>query len=279
MKSKSSTVFDFPSEKRVYKFTNIVYNAQQRTVTAFLVTGCYGVKTDILDKNTGNLTFPKSENDAEVLKHFVLFTVPANGTEGIALFHKSRGVGIKTLFTKLFNPYFLKITSSHLQVKAYAHTEAVTEWAANARVTRLKVAGYVGSSDLANNLSILGNCNTEFSIYPKTKKKGIKATLGPLKNFLELDKNPNIKEMITFLEGQGSKISTIAKLNETTRTFEIGTNTDGVVCDIPFAEEEDTVQLIGGQPEYTSTKSWAIILTNDILIGVYGKKKAFQINT
>lgn len=279
MTSKSSTVFDFPQEKRVYKFTDIKYDPAQRTVTAFLIAGFYGVKSDILDKDTGQVTFPKTENDAEVLKHFVLFTVPRDRTEGIALFHKSRGVGIKSLFSKLFLPFFYSNCNSTLQVNPYAHTDAITEWASNARVTELKVSGFVGSSDIANNLANMGECNTEFSISPKVKKRGIKATFGSLKSFLNLDKNPENKKIVSFLEGQGKNVRTVAELNGSTRTFNVGTNSKGVACDIVFADGDDNVKLIGGQPELKSTRKWAIILTNDILIGVYGKKKAFQIKT
>ena len=58
MESKSSSVFDFPSESRVYKFENIEFNPKNRTVSAFLIAGFYGVKSDILDKNTGEIRFP-----------------------------------------------------------------------------------------------------------------------------------------------------------------------------------------------------------------------------
>jgi hypothetical protein len=279
MTSKSSTVFDFPEEKRVYKFTDIKYDVAQRTVTAFLIAGFYGVKSDILDKDTGMVTFPKSENDAEVLKHFVLFTVPRDKTEGIALFHKSRGVGIKSLFSKLFKPFFNANCNSILQINPYAHTDAISDWASNARVTELKVSGFVGNSDIADNLANMGECNTEFSISPKVKKRGVKATFGSLKSFLNLDQNPGMKKIVTFLEGQGKNVRTVAELNGSTRTFEVGTNSKGVVCDVLFAEPDDNVKLVGGQPELKSTRIWAINLTNDILIGVYGKKKAFQIAT
>jgi hypothetical protein len=278
MQSKSSTVFDFPEQKRVYKFTDIKYDIKNRTLTAFLIAGFYGVKSDILDKTTGDLTFPKSEDDAEVLKHFVLFTIPSGKTEGIALFHKSRGVGVKSLFSDLFLPFFRTQCNSILQINPYGHTDAITDWASNARVTELKVSGYVGSSDVASNLAVLGECNTEFSIFPKAKKRGVKASFGALSNYLNLNKNPSTKKIVTYLEGQGSKVRTVAELNGSSRTFEVGTNSKGVVCDIPFAEEgNNDVKLSGGQPIYSSIKLWAMILTNDILIGVYGKKKAFQI--
>jgi hypothetical protein len=277
MEEKSTHVFDFSEEKRVYKFTDIKVDSKNRTISAFLIAGFYGVKSDILDKNTGEVRFPKTVDDAEVLKHFVLFTLPKNTSEGVALFHKSRGVGVKSLFEKLFTPYFRLALNCSLQINPYAHTEAVTEWAQNAKVKELKVKGFVGSSDIAENIAKLGECNTEFIIKPQKTQNGIRASLGSLSDFIKPEPNSAINQMIEILEGQGSKIRTVAELNGTRRTFEIGSNSKGVICDIPFAEVgEDDVLLIGGQPEYKSTRKWSLELTNDILIGVYGKK-AFQI--
>jgi hypothetical protein len=276
MQSKSAHVYDFKEEKRVFKFSDIDFDIKRRTVSAFLVAGFYGVRSDIIDKSTGEIRFPKSESDAEVLRHYIQFTVPLGSTETIGLFHKSRGVGIKSLFDKLFKANFLLETQATLQITPYAHTGAVQEWAKGASVKSLKVKGFVPSSDITVNLARLGECNTEFTISPKIKKKGFKASFGPLSDFLTPEASSTQNEIITLLSNQGASVRTVAELNGARRTFEVGANSGGVVCDIPFAEGEDEVELKGGQPEFQSTKKWARSLTNDILKGVYGRR-AFQI--
>jgi hypothetical protein len=276
MKSKSAHVYDFSEEKRVFKFSDISFDSKKRTVSAFLVAGFYGFKSDIIDISSGAIRFPKSESDAEVLRHFVQFTVPPGSSEAIGLFHKSRGIGIKSLFDKLFKAHFRSETQSSLQITPYAHTEAVRECAKGARVKKIQVKGFVPSTDIAANLNKLGECNTEFFITPKMKKKGIRSSFGLLSDFLTPEANSVQNQVVTLLSSQGASVRTVAELNGATRTFEVGANSEGVACDIPFAEDTDNVELEGGQPTFLSTKTWAEILTNDILKGVYGRR-AFQL--
>lgn len=273
MKLRSANVYDFPDDKKVYKFTDIKFDNDNRTVSAFLMAGSYGIKTDIYDKNTGAISFPKNEDEAEVLKHYIQFTVPPNSTDAVGIFHKSHGVGIKTLFDKLFKPHYRSKTGFILQINPFAHTKAVDEWVDKAQVKEFKVQGYLGNSDVAENIAHLGQCNTEFSITPKSKK-GIIPSFGALKDFINPSHNSKVKEIITFMSTQGSNVKAVASLNGSTRTFSVGTNSSGVYCDVQI---EKGVTIQGGQPEYQSIRKWAFILTNDIMKGVYGKN-AYQLS-
>ncbi len=275
MQSRSANVYDFPEDKRVYNFQNVSYDKARHTVTAFMQVGKYGVKKDIIDKHTGKQRFPQTEDDADILKHFIQFTIPPNATEGIALFHKSHGVGIKTLFDKLFKPVFLRKTKAVLQVTPYAHSEALQNWTNSALVKEIVVKGYVPSSDIAENVGRMGEVNTEFSITPKRQKKGKIASLGKLKGFVTKQPSPE-RQMVETLSQFGSSIKTVAELNGVKRTFEVGNlDKSGPSCDITITEDDD-VELDGGQPVFNSIRKWCVPLTNDILKGVYGKR-SFQI--
>lgn len=282
MNEKSGHAFIFEEDKKVYRFSDIRIDAKKRYISAFFTVGSYGVKQDIIDIKTNKISFPKKENDADILNHFVMFAVPSNCSEAIGLFHKSHGKGVKSLFDKLFKPYFLDKVKATLQITPYSHTETVSEWAANARVKELIVSGYVPSSDVAENIAQFGECNTEFKIKPKIKKRGLATTLGSLAEFM----NPNLdsahNQFITHSEEFGASVRVVAQLNDTKRTFYVGSNSRGVSCDILFGEseedfgEDNVVEMDGGQPQLSSLRPWAIKLTNDILKGVYGKK-AYQI--
>lgn len=277
MEKYSAHVYDYPAEKKVYSFKNITLNSKNRTVSAFFVTGQYGVKSDILDKSTGKIRFPKTESDAEVLKHYIQFTIPSNSTDGIALFHKSMGVGIKSLFCAIFLGYFREQTESTLQFKPYSHATAITEWVENAKIKSFNVKGYEGNSDVTNAVNSVAECNIEFSVRPKIRKKGFEATFGKLKDLMGPNPDPKLQQIVAVLNKQGAEVTTTAKLNGATRSFNVGTDSKGTYCDILINEDgAKDVEMIGNQPDFLSIQNWSLFLTNDILKGVHGRQ-AFQV--
>ncbi|MCH2256486.1 MAG: hypothetical protein MK088_07635 [Alteromonas sp.] len=270
MTSKSGSVFDFAEDKKVYQFLDINYDKQRRTVSASMCAGSYGVKSDILDISTGKLRFPKTETDAEILRHYIQFTIPTNKTEAVALFHKSHSVGIKTLFDSLFKPFFRNKTNSSIQIAPYAHGEAIREWIDNAVVKRICVKGYQPSSDITDNLNSGIELNNEFIIKPRRTSSS--SMLGRLADFIGPDASEPAQNMVAVLSQHGQSVKTVAQLNGTTRSFTVGTDSSsGTTCDIEL-DSDSGVTLDGGQPDHHEMHAWCINLTNDILKGVYGKR-------
>lgn len=277
MVKHSAHIYDYPKEKKLYSFKDINLDMKNRTVSAFFETGKYGIKSEIRDKKTGNLKYPKLENDAEVLKHYIQFTIPSGSTEGLALFHKSMGVGVKSLFADIFKGHFKDITQSTLEFKTYSHKEALSEWIDKAKIKSFNVKGFKGISDITDSISSIAECNVEFSIKPKRKKNIAESSFGYLKDAIGQKKSPKIQEFVEALNEQGAYVTTTAKLNKVSRSFTVGANAKGAFCDILINEDgKKDVKMDGNQPVFVSMQKWSYKLTNDILRGIH-KKQAYQL--
>ena len=53
--------------KQVYRFENVFIDQGSRTISVWFVVGTYGIKTDIIDIDTGLVNFQKAENNAEMI--------------------------------------------------------------------------------------------------------------------------------------------------------------------------------------------------------------------
>ena len=87
--------------KQVYMFSDMNFDDQKRNITGIFNVGVYGVKTEIININTGSVDFEKAQNNAEIIRHYVQFFIPKGVNEAMAFMHTFRGVGVKTLFYDL----------------------------------------------------------------------------------------------------------------------------------------------------------------------------------
>lgn len=78
--------------KQVYRFKGMKAFPARRQVAGWFEVGSYGVKNDIIDIKTGNVDYKKTQENAEIIRHYVRFFVPAGFNEGIALLHSFKGV-------------------------------------------------------------------------------------------------------------------------------------------------------------------------------------------
>lgn len=273
MNKYSAHLFTDQNDKRVYKFANINVDNKNRTVSAFLESGFFGVGQPIVDINSGTTSYSKKPSEANIYQHYVQFTIPHGDKKGFALMHKSQGVGVKTIIDKFLRAVFHQKTKHALQILPYSYVGAIQEWIDNADVKKIKAKGYLPNSDPAENLSKFADLNTEYVVSAK-RKKGVVATLGKLGDFVGKKAEGEGVQMLAVLSKHSAKVQTVAELNGKTKTFETYLDGRSVACDIPF--DDDEVDMKDGQPVFRSLKTWSYELTNDILKSAY-KKKAFQL--
>lgn len=271
----SSTYFSDELDKRVYKFSKINVDIQNRTISAFLESGAYGVGQPIIDVKSGKVNYAKKPSEANILQHYIQFTIPLGEKNGLALMHKSQGVGVKTMVDRFLRGFFFDQTQHALQILPYAYEGAVKEWLEFANVKSIKAKGYLPSSDPAENMSRFADMNTEFTITPK-RKKGFKASLGRLKDYIGANADEEKLGMIAVLSNVSERVQTVAELNGKSKTFETYADGKRVACDIPFGDDEDDVVIKEGQPTFISVKKWSYELANDILASSF-TEKAFQL--
>src|SRR5690606_22671267 len=99
-----------------------------RIAYGWLELGSYGIRSDIIDVNTGKVDFRKAQNNAEIIRHFSYFFIPVGFNEGLALLHSFRGNGVKTVFLDQFGQYFSTKTQLNLQMNPLSYEKALEQW-------------------------------------------------------------------------------------------------------------------------------------------------------
>lgn len=245
--------------KQVYRFKGMKVYSSKRQVAGWFEVGSYGVKNDIIDIKTGNIDYQKTQENAEIIRHYVRFYVPAGFNEGIALLHSFKGAGIKTLLHELLRAEFLRVTKLNLQLNPLAYKKAFVSWE-KASAKELRLTKFEGMSDLTDQIKKLGHKEQQLIIKPQSR-----ATLGKFKDYL----NPQSEEykVVEYLSPMCAHVKVVVELEGKRRTFTIGRPADEQVCEI--AIDEDEVDFVAGNPEAKSLHNWCTIVLQDLADALY----------
>lgn len=245
--------------KQVYRFKGMVVNATKRQVSGWFEVGSYGVKNDIIDINTGLVDYEKTQEKAEIIRHYIRFFMPVGFNEGIALLHSFKGGGVKTLLHDLLRGHFQKVTSLNLQMNPLAYKKAFLSWE-HANAKELKLTKFEGMSDLTDQLRRLGHKEQQLIIKPPSR-----SSLGQLKDYLD----PNSEEysVVEFMSGLCAQVKVVVELAGKRRTFAIGRPADEQICEIVF--DEDDMDFVAGNPVSASLHKWCTIILQELADGIY----------
>ncbi|EAA9217168.1 hypothetical protein EAP12_14085 [Salmonella enterica] len=239
--------------KQVFRFNEIVRDENNREIYGWFESGYYGTKTDIINIETGDVDFEKTKNNAEIIRYYVHFYIPRDVNEGMAFLHTYRGDGIKTLFMNLFSDYFKRVTNLVIQMNPLAYDKAIEKWM-DAIAKEVRVTKFHGVRDVAEQARRLGHNEQELVIKPPRN-----SGLGRLRDYLSRDSEQY--QLVEVLKEYGETVKTVVELGDgRKRTFRIGTNVRGAVCEIIFDKEQ--VIFNDGMPEITSLNRFvdAVIL-------------------
>ncbi|OCG77934.1 hypothetical protein [Gilliamella sp. Occ4-3] len=231
--------------KQVYRFENVFIDQGSRTISVWFVVGTYGIKTDIIDIDTGLVNFRKAENNAEMIKYYMHFFIPVGFDEAIVLTSNYRSSGVKTLFYSLFSKYFSSKTKQKLQMNTLSYDKAFNSWL-DARMTEIRCTKFNGCKDITDQLTLLGHQEQELVIKPQKNK-----SLGRLRDFI--GKGDKL-EAIEVLFETSAVIKSVVELDGKKRTFRIGEKATNVLCEI---ELDDTVVMTNGVPVFSSMQKWS----------------------
>jgi hypothetical protein len=247
--------------KQVYRFKGMKVFPVTRQVAGWFEVGSYGVKNDIIDIKTGNVDYKKTQENAEIIRHYVRFFVPAGFNEGIALLHSFKGAGIKTLLHELLRVEFLKVTKLNLQMNPLAYKKAFVSWE-QASAKELRLTKFEGMSDLTDQIKKLGHKEQQLIIKPPSR-----ASLGQFKDYL----NPNSEEykVVEYLSPMCAHVKVVVELAGKRRTFTIGRPADEQICEIAIDEED--VDFLAGNPVAKSLHKWCTIVLQDLADALYPK--------
>ncbi|PXX53266.1 hypothetical protein SAMN05660489_05976 [Pseudomonas sp. LAMO17WK12:I10] len=247
--------------KQVYRFKGMKTFPERRQVAGWFEVGSYGVKNDIIDIKTGNVDYKKTQENAEIIRHYVRFFVPVGFNEGIALLHSFKGGGIKTLLHDLLRVEFLKITRLNMQMNPLAYKKAFVAWE-KAYAKELRLTKFEGMNDITDQIKRLGHKEQQLVIKPPSR-----ASLGRFKDYL--DPNSEEYKVVEYLSPMCAHVKVVFELDGKKRTFTIGRPADEQVCEIAIDEED--VDFVAGNPESKSLHKWCTRVLQDLADSLYPK--------
>ncbi|EHH0683908.1 hypothetical protein MA615_004493 [Vibrio vulnificus] len=245
--------------KQVCIFSDVEFDDDKRQISGWFNVGSYGMQTEIIDIETGEVDYEKATDKAEIIRHFVHFFVPQGYNEAMAFMHSYRGFGVKSIFFELFSAFFHASTNLNLQMNPLAYDKALHAWLdANAKEVRL--TKFVGARDLADQVRKLGHDELELVI-----KAPRRSNLGKLKDYL--DKRGERYQAVEVLGEYAGPIKTTVELDGKQRTFVVGRNESTALCEIQVPEDE--VVFVEGVPDFHSMQLWIKTIIGDYARRMY----------
>lgn len=255
--ARNTTYTILEETKQVYRFSNLKFDEKERLIYGWLQAGNYGIKSQIIDIETGEVSFEKLKNNADVINHFIYFYIPENEKEAISLFHSYRGTGIKTLFYSLFSEYFQRYTHQNLSMQPLAYEKAMNEWL-NASTKEIRLLRYKPKNDIADQIKF------GFDEQILTYKAPRRGTMGRLADYFE--KGTDQHNAIVLLSEACEKIKTVVELGGKKRTFSIGKNYSTQLCEIEIPEE---INNKDGNPDFQKVTEWCSSIVEEFKQAVY----------
>ncbi|MCQ9123150.1 hypothetical protein [Rodentibacter caecimuris] len=258
IQSHSSNYTIFENGKQVYRFSNI--DTEPENIFCWVEIGDYGTENDIIDIDTGKVSFQKTQNNALINKFYLHFHIPDNKTTGLMFVHNYRYGGAKSLFETVFKDFFKNYTELNLQIFPFAHKKALDAWQ-NANVKAIKAIGYTQPqevTDAAEALRQLSNGNEiEISIKPPRDD-----ALGKLLDFLPKGSKYGLIQVIS-PETSGVKVE--VEMNGSYRTFSVYSPRGSGRASYEI-EIDPNVEIEKNMPEFDSIKNWVKGLVKDFKV-------------
>lgn len=244
--------------KQVYRFERMHFNDSKRIIYGWFQHGTFGRKSDILNIDSGKVDFEKTQKNAEILNHFIYFSIPNDVDEAVMLLHVCRGIGIKTVFYNLFREFFLEKTKRVIQMNSLSYEKAMSEWA-NATAKEIRLVKFNGFNDKADAISCLGHNEETLILKPKRRKN-----FGLFKDLL--NKDSESYKAVESLQSSCETVKTVLDLNGRKRVFSVGSNATNAICEIDAPED---LKHIDGNPEYNAMKTWCSEIEKEFSDALY----------
>lgn len=257
--SDSYTILE--EDELVFQFSHMAFQKKTREIIGFFNVGHYGMATDIINVETGEVDFEKATNNAEIIQHYIHFFIPDGVNEAMAFMHSYRGKGSKTIFYTEFAKYFFAATRLSLQMHPLPYDKALSAWL-DAAAKEVRLTKYEGASDISDSLSSLGHHEKELVI-----KAPRRSNLGKLRDYVNKDSAKFAA--IEMMEGYGSQVKTTVEMGGRTRTFCVGNNAHTPLCEIEF---DDDIEYVEGVPQLDSINSWVTGIINEYIQALYPEK-------
>lgn len=265
LNSKGETFQIEESEKKIYRFLNLKIDDKTRVIQGYLEFGHYGLKSDIVNVQTGDVDYRKTENNAELIKYYFYLKIPVTYNEGLALFQVYKNNSAKTQIYEILSKYYKAKTDLNLQFNTLTDMRSFEKWK-DAQVKEIKLTKFNGIDDKAQRISNLGHKEVEAVLSIKPKQKG---NFGMLRNFYKTDSDQY--RAIEVWEEDCQQVKTVVALNGKNRTFTVGRKQTTALCEI---EASDELEVVGGLPTTDALMRWFRQIDQELSIDLYTLPKA-----
>jgi|LDZT01.1.fsa_nt_gi hypothetical protein len=92
--------------KKIFRVGNCVIDEDERLISGIIQTGDYGYETELVDTDSGAVSYKRKTSDAEVMPFYFLIYNPKEKDEGCVILQEFKGFGIKTPFLKYIRECF-----------------------------------------------------------------------------------------------------------------------------------------------------------------------------
>lgn len=250
-------LIDFKDRKLSVQFKDFVFDLTNRRVYGWLYSGDYGTANTIYNVPDGTHAYDKTENNVEMIPHFVYLVIPKNANKGLVLLHSVKNSGVKTIFTEMINAQCEKhMKDRRFQVNPAPYDKALILWR-EAVAKEIKAIPKNTPSDIADKIKkVSADAETIITIKPP-----IRGSFGKWSDFDK--KGTPQAELLEVLEKDYEHITATLKSGGKTRKIRIGTNLTNEICII---EAPDDLELNGGNPKLASILKWCEDIQADFKI-------------
>ncbi|MDD5459006.1 MAG: hypothetical protein PHF37_06415 [Phycisphaerae bacterium] len=230
--SKTDKLYLIEKDKKVFGFFDVKYEPTKRCIYGWMHVGHYGVKSDIIDIETGKVDFKMSQKNAGLIEHYFRFFVPLKFNEGIALFHSCRRSGIKSLFCGEFMDYVSSKNGFRIQMNPLSYNKAFDKWT-DANTKEIRLISFSGLNDITDQINKLGHDEQQQDLVIKAKINKKNSSLGRFIDYIT-EGSEQLK-VIEVLSQHCSHIKTVVQIGSKRRTFSLGGGHP--VCEIDIDED------------------------------------------
>ncbi|MDE1716268.1 hypothetical protein PWG14_27765 [Chromobacterium amazonense] len=233
-------------EKRSYYFSGLVCDDERRELSCCMMSGFYGVGTDIVNIESGETVFKKGVKNSDMIQYYVHFFIPRGCNEAICIMSTFRGDGIKTVFLSEFSEFFRGRVPLALSMNPLSYDKALVEWQ-DAVAKEIKVVKFNAVKALEDVEVNGGHFEPTLVMKPERRRN-----FGPFKNFFQPETEQ--AKLVEILTPMGEQIKTVVQLGDRKRVFRVGQVNDNVVCQIDVPPE---VEQVDGMPKLDSIRKWS----------------------
>lgn len=258
-------------QKKSFQFQkdSIKIDGDQRRISGIIESGEYGLNGKMKNIKTGDLTYQKTPDDADIKPFYFQIYFPKNVNKVFVVLQRTGIFGINVVFRKYLEISFQRAYNDlKLEFSQFVSKELARQFIENGGVQEISMKRFNLSPDICEKLGIVEYTNEiqSFEFRIKTKR-GRYIKLGDkVKRFLSNENAAffEIRELENIGFDKNTHSSIKVKLNGNSRTIDLSET--GQIR--PYYDIDDLVKKDSGHPVFESIHEIAVSLMSDLVLEI-----------